>query len=216
VIPEAGWLKNLMGSFDDPGVEVVGGNAFLDLSNLMGRAMALTWVFPPRAQQSVLKGYNFFYANNVAFRKSVSARFPFPKMQEGATRGSCLQLAENLKQNGIKIYRHTGAQVSHPPPNGWRHFIIRGIAEGRDELLLTRVGKGKKWFGREIFRVVRRFVLGVSAGFRSIGRQGKTVNISRREMPLVFGIVFIYWQCRLFGAFATRLVPQFMRNHFRI
>jgi hypothetical protein len=56
VIPQAGWLKFLLGSLDNnPAVEVVAGNTFLDLSDFMGRAMALSWLFPLRETDSVLK-----------------------------------------------------------------------------------------------------------------------------------------------------------------
>lgn len=216
VIPEAGWLKMLLGSLDDPQVNVVAGNTFLDLSSFMGRAMALSWLFPPRASDSVLKEVPWFFANNVAFRKSTAAQFPFPKMEEGATRGSCSQLAENLRHEGIKIYQHSGAQVSHPPPNGWHHFFIRGVAQGRDELLLRRIYRGQSWFGREGYRELRRSFKSMFRGFGSILKQHKEVNLSAGEIPLALAIVLVYWNCRLFGCWGTQAFPKYMRSHFRI
>lgn len=216
VIPEAGWLKNLLGSFDNPAVDVVGGNTFLDLSDFLGRAMALTWFFPLRATESVLKETPFFFANNVAFRKSTAARFPFPKMQTGATRGSCVQLARDLRREGIKIHQHSGAQVSHPPPNGWHHFFIRGLAAGRDDLLMRRRFRGQSWFGWESFRELRRCLSKMYRGCNSILRQRKKVNLSLGEVPLALGVELIYSHCQLFGAWGTQIFPKFMGNHFRI
>jgi glycosyltransferase involved in cell wall biosynthesis len=216
VIPEAGWLKQLLGSLDNQAVEVVAGNTFLDLSSFMGRAMALSWLFPLRANESELKEVPWFFANNVAFRKATAAKFPFPKMQPGATRGSCCQLAENLRGMGIKIYQHSGAQVSHPPPNGWHHFFIRGVAQGRDELLLRRIYRGQSWFGREGYREFRRSFSKMFSGLGSIFKQRQEVNLSLGEVPLALSIVLIYWHCRLFGCWGTQMFPKFMGNHFRI
>ena len=216
VIPEPGWLKNLLVTFDHPAVEVVAGNTFLDLSDFLGRAMALSWFFPLRATEAVLKETPHFFANNVAFRKTTFERFPFPKMQPGATRGSCVQLAENLRQAGKKIHLHLGAQVSHPPPNGWHHFFIRGFAAGRDELLLRRIYRGQSWFGREGYRELRRSFSKMFDGFNSILKQRKQVNLSAVETPLALGIVLIYWHCRLLGAWGTQMFPHFMGRHFRI
>ena len=216
VIPEAGWLKLLLGSLADPAVQVVGGNTFLDLSGFMGRAMALSWIFPLRATDSALREFPWFFANNVAFRRSTVTRFPFPKMQPGATRGSCVQLAEDLRGQGIKIHQHSGAQVNHPPPNGWHHFLIRGVAQGRDELLLRRIHRGRSWFGREGYRELRRSFSKMFDGFKSILRQRKAVNLSLGETPLAMGIVMIYWHCRLFGCWGTQMFPKFMGKHFRI
>jgi hypothetical protein len=216
VIPEAGWLKNLLGAFDNPAVDMVGGNTFLDLSEFLGRAMALIWYFPLRATESVLKENPSFFANNVAFRKSTVARFPFPKMPGGATRGSCLQLARNLRREGVKIYRHSGAQVSHPPPNGWHHLFIRGVAAGRDELLMRRLVRGQSWFGLEGCHALGRCFSNTFRGCRSILKRRKKANLSPGEIPLALGVVLIYSHCRLFGAWGTQIAPKFMGNHFRI
>lgn len=216
VIPEPGWLKNLLGSFDNPAVDVVGGNTFLDLSDFLGRAMALFWFFPQRSTESVLKEVSFFFANNVAFRRSTAERFPFPKLQGGATRGSCVQLARDIRREGINIHHHLGAQVSHPPPNGWHHFFIRGVAEGRDQLLMRRSCRGPSWFGREGFSELGRFFSNTFRGFKSILSQRKKANLSLGETPVALGVVLIYSQCRLFGAWGTQIFPKFMGNHFRI
>ncbi len=216
VIPEAGWLKNLLATFDDPAVDVVGGNTFLDLSGFLGRAMAPFWFFPLRATESVLTETDLFLANNLAFRRSVAARFPFPKMPPGATRGSCVQLACDLRREGIKLYRHLGAQVSHPPPNGWHHFLIRGVAAGRDDLLNRRLRREPWWFGRESLHELRHCFSNMFRGSISILRGRKKTHLSLAETPLALGVVLIYSQCRLFGAWGTQLFPKYMENHFRI
>ena len=216
VIPEPGWLATLLNSFGNPDVNVVAGHTYLDQSDFLGRAMALSWLFSLRATEAVLKESPVFHANNFAIRRGLVGKFEFPKMMPGATRGACVQLAVAWRNSGMKIHQHTGAQVSHPPPNGGRHFFIRGLAQGRDDLLLRRTFRGQSWFGRESYRELRRSYAAMFAGGKAICRQRENAGLSRREVPLALGVVVMYWHCRLMGAWAMQFFPKFTGNHFRI
>ncbi len=216
VIPDPGWLVTLLQSFVHPEVNVVAGHTYLDQSDFLGRAMALSWFFPLRATEAVLKESPVFHANNFAIRRCLLGKFEFPRMAAGATRGACVQLAVVWRNSGMKIHQHTGAQVSHPPPNGGRHFLIRGLAQGRDDLLLRRTFRGQSWFGRESYRELRRSYAAMFEGGKAIFWQRKKAGLARREVPLALGVVLVYWHCRLIGAWVMQIFPKFTGSHFRI
>jgi len=130
VIPEPGWLQGLLGSFADPAVEVVCGNCYLDAGDLVSKSLALAWFFPLRDGREVLVRQDSFFANNVAFRRDVAVRYPFVPL-EGTSRGACRLLARRLTADGRGLFVNTAARVSHPAPNGVRHLLLRGLAQGR-------------------------------------------------------------------------------------
>jgi hypothetical protein len=118
VIPEDGWLQALLGSFEDPEVDVVCGNAYIDPYSTFAKAFALAWFFPLRSDDGPVYPTQEFFANNLAFRREILERFPFPSMPEGMTRGACVVLGRTLAENDVGVYRNPAARVSHPPPVG--------------------------------------------------------------------------------------------------
>ena len=115
VVPEPGWLGELLRSFERPDVAVVGGTVYVEPVGVWGKAFALTWFFPLRAEKPALEPHAIFFASNVAFRRDVFERFPFPDAP-GTARRACVLLAQRLREHGIAVYRHEAAQVSHPAP----------------------------------------------------------------------------------------------------
>jgi hypothetical protein len=158
VIPEEGWLLALVNSLADERVQVVGGNTYVKPISFYTRTMALTWFFPLRAATPLLRTTQAFYANNVAFRRRTLLAFPFPDSEE-QSRGACEQVARRMIAAGIQPYLNTAAQVEHPPPNGLAHFLLRGAAEGRDQLLDCRQHRdpGKASLLRSLFRALKRW-----------------------------------------------------------
>jgi len=57
---------------------------------------------------------------------------PYPDLP--LFRGRCVALAATLKARGAGVYRHHGARVSHPAPNGLRRFVLRALAHGHDDV----------------------------------------------------------------------------------
>ena len=80
-----------------------------------------------------------FYANNIAMTRDVANRFPFGEAE--TYRGQCAMLAKQLKASGVKLWRIRSATVSHPPPEGLKHFVNRAICQGHDALLINRTVK---------------------------------------------------------------------------
>jgi hypothetical protein len=209
VVPEPGWLQKLLAAFDDPAVAVVCGSTYIELASLYDRAVALFWLFPLRPEGERMEEAKSFYANNVAFRRAVIAANPFPDLP--TFRGQCRMLSERLRTQGIRILRHTGARVSHPPPNGWRHFVNRALCEGHDEAVRDRergrslVGRGMRDFWRRMRYATGRVVTDRRAvGLSPLGAFG------------AWSVALGYYALKLTGRLLTALDPSIVRRHFPI
>lgn len=209
VVPEPGWLRTLLAGFDDPEVGVVCGSTYVEPASFYERAMALFWLFPLRRPEEGVEEAQSFHANNVAFRREVISVNPFPELPY--FRGQCRALARGLRESGVAIVRHTGARVSHPPPNGLRHFVNRAMAEGHDEALRER-RRGRK---------------PVKSSFKSFGRRTRAAmgDITHRyhEVGLspvgaagACGLAVSYYALRLTGQLLTWANPEIVRRHFAI
>jgi len=213
VIPEPGWLEDLLRPFADEQVGVVAGNSYIEPTGVYGKAFALGWFFPLRSNESVVRPVSRFYANNVAFRRQVLQRFPFPEL-EGTSRGSCWRLSTILRENGVAIVESTGAKVAHPPPNGFVHFLRRALAEGRDRYLAAvpygsrrprlRVGT----FGR-LNRHLRKSTTSIVRDFDRVGLPAPGV-------PVAIAISGSYYVLCAIGELMTIASPRFMIRHFRV
>lgn len=166
VIPEPGWLAGLLTTFCDPSYEVVGGTTFLDVNRFASRAFALFWFFPLKREHGGLRESRHFFANNVAFRRELIARNPFPKLP--SLRGACSILAQGLIAKGHTIHINEASRVSHPPPNGVRHVLCRAMCQGHDDLVLGNLREPHRYrsafanamwrFQKRVRRAARRIV----------------------------------------------------------
>ena len=213
VVPEPGWLGNLLRPFADETVGVVAGNSYLEPIGLYGKTFALAWFFPLRATEAQVRPAAKFFANNVAFRRRVFDQFPFPPLDE-ASRGSCWRLAHILVENGVRIVQATGAQVAHPPPNGGVHFVTRALAQGRDRLLEERAFGSRRT--RSVLGTGSRLRRDLRRSSSSITRNFKRVGLSAPAVPAALGISTSYYLLCTLGEVATMASPRFMTRHFRI
>ena len=198
MVPEPGWLGELLRSFERPDVAVVGGTVYVEPVGVWGKAFALMWFFPLRAEKPALEPHAIFFASNVAFRRDVFERFPFPDAP-GTARHACVLLAQRLREHGIAVYRNEAAQVSHPAPAGVRRALERALAQGRDRAVLardSRRGEGlvPPSFGRDVVRSL----------FVGRGR----VGLSVAELPVAAAIAGLYYAVALGSALATRTGPE--------
>lgn len=189
-VPEPGWLPALLEPFTDPAVQVVAGHTSLEADSLWSRAFALWWFFPLNAEPAPLEPVTHFFANNVAFRRAALLAHPFP-VREGTSRGACVEQAAALGQAGITIWKTTRAQVSHPAPRGWRHFVLRALAQGRDRLARERGWRATPagsvatlawWIGRGTVRTIRFH--------RSVGLPPAGVPAALALCGLYYGVYF--------------------------
>jgi glycosyltransferase involved in cell wall biosynthesis len=208
VVPEPGWLRRLLAAFDDTEVGVVCGSTFVECASFYDRAMALFWLFPLRPASDGLEEARSFYANNVAFRRAVIAANLFPELP--TFRGQCVLLAQALRRRGVRILRHTGAQVAHPPPNGLRHFVSRAVAAGHDEAVRDRVA-GRS-LSKRILKCLKAFGRGMRESTERIARGYREVGLSPVGGVEAWGLALAYHLCRLVGRLVVTFEPRVVRR----
>lgn len=174
VIPESGWLENLLAPFEDERVNVVAGHTHLDAETLYQRAGKYFWFFPSREEGR----RDGFMANNVAFRRELFLDYGFP--QHEAYRYQCVALGQQLVADGIGIYQQTDARCSHPAPNGLRHFLGRGLMAGHDKGV-----RHEGSLGTGVLAALWRYVATLVVMFRRIVRRGR-LSRTPEEGPEVF------------------------------
>lgn len=214
VVPEEGWLNEMVRPFfADADVNVIAGSSYIEPNDLYSKAFALGWFFPLRNNEVLVHDQRQkLWGNNVAFRKDVFMRFPFPEMPQGATRGAGILLAEQLRNARITIWTSTGARVAHPAPNGFAHFYKRAMAQGRDYCLRNRGGAisglGKLFFDY-YFKKVKKVV-------KRTARQHKAVDLPTWQTPLAVLIMLGYYTFGLVGGVITLSMPRYAKSSWRI
>ena len=131
LIPDPGWLQGLLTAFDDWSVSVLVGATHLDHGSMYETAVALFWIFSPATHGRGVQPLRRYSSNNLAFRRFVFLKFPFPTRP--TYRGQCGELGKTLLDIGIAIREHTDARATHPPPAGFRGFVHRAWSAGQDE-----------------------------------------------------------------------------------
>lgn len=205
VIPEPGWLKNLLIPFDDPGVQCVAGSAYIDPRDTYSRAFALFWFFPLRPEGDTLVPACNFWANNVAFRRETILAHPFPAIK-GSSRGSCILLAEQLGAAGITIWSNSAARVSHPAPQRGAHFVRRALAQGRDRIL-----RAKGWQSSPLAPMAI-FARNLARGSGRILLYHRRVGLTIAMLPAACVVCLAYYGLMLIGELGAMLrIPAVRR-----
>lgn len=207
VVPEENWFKALTEPFwSQPEIQVLAGHTYLDPEDLVSRAFAIGWFFPLRnASSTLVKDVRHFYANNVAFRKSVFQAHPFRDMPKGMTRGACHFLSITLAENGVLVWGQMAAKTSHPAPNGWRHIITRGFAQGRDWAMQQQIHGKPGW--RIAFKAFRSMLSTDIRIIKNTLRHGHKIGLPIWQIPLVIVLMMSYYLTVCLGAWAHLLAP---------
>lgn len=211
VLPDAGWLAHLIGTFGRTDVDAVCGQTYVGPTDLYTRAFAAGWTYVPRRDSNQIHQPSKIYANTIAFRSKVFPPQGFPSI--GArTRGASSQLRAQLLHQGIAIWENENAAVDHPPPSGFRHLAVRAIAHGRD-LYMTR-SEDRHFAG---------LVHSQSVAFRRLARAGYRLVYYRRqvglrpwEIPPAMAICTSYYLFFALGGVLTHLSPHAMGRRFRV
>lgn len=211
VIPEPGWLERLLSSFERDDVGVVCGNTYVDPEGLYAKAFALFWFFPLRRPDGRLVPASQFFANNVAFRRSVFRPFP-PSRQ---FRGQCVALARTLRfEDRVRIYRQEAAQVSHPPPNGFGHFFNRALCEGHDNLLAFESLAGRPVGGLKFY--LRRLRGNLADAFGRIRTNRRSVALGPGGAALAAGLAVVYYGLVFVGELLSARDPVLIERNFPV
>lgn len=212
VIPEPGWLAALVGTLKEhPEIQALAGNSYIRRGNFYEKAFASGWFFPFRVEAGRLEHIRWqFHANNVAFRRALFDRFPFPPMPPGAGRGSCFLLGKQLAAQGYSMWIQTGARVEHPAPR-IRNFPSRSLASGRDEILIRKTQvKASGWV---LFQSSVRVIWERLA---RVLRERRGAGLAPWETPLALGVMGAFYSLHLAGVVITLARPGYARSHWRI
>jgi hypothetical protein len=210
MIPDPGWLEQLIAPFSSSKVQVVSGNTYIEPTGFIGKAFALCWFHPKREVGTYpTEPARQFFANNFALRLSAH-REPLFSRLPGDIRGSCMILAADMSHRGIKILHSPGAGACHPAPSGVAGIILRALIHGRDLVILSRslrhFEKSVEASGTHFKRLLMK-VLGVPA---SVIRRSRTVGISALELPVVVVICSTYFVALAISAIMTSINTSLM------
>jgi len=210
VIPEDGWLANLLQPFSDAGTKVVCGNTYITANNSYSKSFALFWFFPLRDPKDMLGTRKILFANNLAIRRQTLLDTPFVNV-EGTCRGWCVGLSHHLREKGIEIRYQSRARVSHPAPNGRSHFVNRALAEGRDQLLMRRA-MGRGGFMRNFPKMCLRPMRTTW----KILRYGPRVDLKLTELPAALAVGVTYSTLTISGYIVAQLAPKYAQSHWHV
>ncbi len=215
VIPQQDWLINLISSFANADLGVVGSNTYIQHSTIYQKGYALIKFEFPSDSNELVPSYDIPHGNSIAFRRSTFEKYPFPPT------GSSYKLAfrylvNNLRAGGEQLYANLGAQVEHPAPLPG-NILIRGFFHGRDEMMLrqdnkkNRDGKAEAYHSNHTFFGLNELRLAYQRLLR-IFKNYKKVQVTMLELPFAMLIVFLYYSAVAAGYFVTMLFPNILRG----
>jgi hypothetical protein len=212
VVPEADWLVKLIAPFRNPRAAVIAGTSYIELVGIYSKAVALWWLFPLRSEASGLRRVRRFWANNVAFRRSLFLASGFPDTAN--FRGQCLLLAGRLKRQGIPLVERSDARVSHPAPNGWRHFVCRGLCQGHDDVMLmdlVHTPEAATWRASWA-----RYMAKLAAAYSRIRVQRARVGVGALGAAIAMLLAVAYFGLMFAGERIALRRPAVLRKYFPI
>lgn len=215
VVPESDWLAALLDAVLDADVQVVCGNTYVAPDGLLGKAFALTWIFPLRSGRQGLEAGATCYSNNLAMREGLYRAFPFIEVP-GTTRTAMRQLTARLAAHGIAMYKCHDAQVTHPHPRDLAHFLKRAVVHGRDIYLKVNHDAGRPMTERLVRDVLGEIWGRYTRGLRHTLRDHRQVDLAAALVPLVVAIMTLYYLVFAAGSLATHLAPGPMSRALRI
>jgi len=127
IVPDDRWLVEMLKAFEQTEVDIVSGNTYIGLHNIIAKVLALI-TFQPLPDIDHMYERNHFYGQNVAFRRKILLSHPFPKLN--TFHGHADVLINELLNNDIKIYRQPKCTADHPMPITLREFVTWGLVQG--------------------------------------------------------------------------------------
>jgi hypothetical protein len=226
VVPEPGWLRNLLTPFSDAAVGVVAGNTYVPPKTVYSRAFALCWMFPLRAEDGPLQDWGALFrdgaevaggevhpfANNIAFRRTVFLASKFGDVE--FFRWQTGPLIRSLAAQGYGILHNPQARVRHPPPPNPKYFVSRALCEGHDVYLsYARTDPPRASLVRCAYWYYAR---SLTSAARDIRGQGKNLGLGSVSGIGAFVVAASFASVALAGFFLARYWPQLIRRHFAV
>jgi hypothetical protein len=208
-------LAGLLDAILDEQVQIVCGNTFVDPVGLMGKAFALAWFFPLPDCGCGLERDALCYSNNLAIQAKTYRAFPFSEVP-GTTRSAMRQLTARLAEQGISVYKCKDAQVSHPHPRGFKHFLLRAIVHGRDIYFKTQHGVGRKKNSSILGDALREVWGRYSKGMKRTLHAYRVVGLQPVFVPAAMVIMSAYYIIFTAGIIVSHIAPDPMGKGLRI
>ena len=133
------WLAGLLEPFVDPDVRIVAGETAFTDPGPYGLALAIAHSFDGFSGGNDLYPVNNYYANNVAFRRSVLLDLPIPTGLP-LYRHGCSAHCVELRRRGEHIWAQPRSRAMHAAPEGLQHFFWRFLLFGRDRAVRSQIG----------------------------------------------------------------------------
>jgi glycosyltransferase involved in cell wall biosynthesis len=133
------WLRNILSTFlQCAEINVVAGETSTPVRNVYELAIAMHYFFPRFTNQEQPYQSNYYFLNDVAFRRDFLLQYPIPTNLP-LYRGNCNLHAFSFHTlSGNKIWKNPKAQAIHEPPTSsfsiWRYLLI-----GHDRVLMERI-----------------------------------------------------------------------------
>lgn len=207
LIPDEGWLEQMLEPLCNFRSSVVVGNTYIDTTSLYSRCVALFWIFEPRSTAPTVSKTARLVSNSVAVRRPLFSAFPFPTRH--TYRGQCSELAATLRAKGICLFLNSAAQAAHPAPNGWLKFMERAVFAGHDDCTFRRLDGPVRF--RDAFSQFR------------VDMRAVQQRIKARQQPLEAGPITVatatclglaYYALKLTGYLWTLMSPTAVRRVF--
>lgn len=203
VIPDPGWLSRIVGAMKDSKYSVLASSVYVDMDGFMNKVLGLIWVFDPVPKSDKIVRVDRFRSNSVAIRRILLERYPFPEIP-GRSRGSEFYLAMRMHHDGIQLYQHLGARLSHPRPLG-KDTWAKAIAWGRDRELNEMQHDVLYYAVTRFMRAANRVVT-----FRH------RVSLPTWQVPAALLVTIAFYVLFAAGGIATKIAPRYMARHFLI
>lgn len=212
VIPDENWFQNYIDVLEkNPSINVLGGNAYIDPIDVYHKTFALTWFFDLRQDDNSIYQIQEFKANNFIVKRSTLLEYPFP-INTHLYRGQCAMLCSVLANNHIRVYRTNGSQVSHPAPNGLKHFFERALCQGHDSVQARIFRKRSRFSVKTYLRPLRRML----SSAKQLVLHHKKVQLSVFSLPYAISIAGLYQLTVIMGITIASINPRFIRRNFQV
>ncbi len=198
VVPEPGWLTRIVGAFDDSEVDVVAGMTYVEPVDPYARCMGMIWIFPARSPDGPRYRDRRFWANNVAFRREVALRFPFPERSDHY-RGKLAPMTHAMAKAGVRVWRDPQARTMHPPPER-KDFVERAIQHGRDRFITHHRERKRLPRAAACLAALRSIAASGANAQRRITQEWQASGLQKSEVALARRLGFAYHACMAWGA----------------
>jgi len=209
VVPNDGWLTNLLLPFTDSEISVVGGLNYVDPVSFTEKGFSIVWIMPPKNDtEGKTSQLSIYVPDNVAFRREVFLANKFS--QSSSFRGAIVDHCNMLQNKGYKIIRQPKAKVEHASYNGLRHLVVRSLCEGHDKYLAWRGlhDHNLKNSPKQKHSIIKFFREKISL----YKERKKYINLSAKDKVGIFYVGSIYYGFMVIGFFLTLINPSIIEG----